>query len=55
VQPGYGWSDHRAYYNGDEQGENDLVKSIKKPETKRDKNKHQSRPHDPPKSPLVWL
>ena len=52
MQPGYGWPEHRAHHDGDKQDKYDLVKPIEQPETKRDKDEDESRPHDAPKCPL---
>ena len=44
MQPGYGWPDDCAHYDGDKQDENDLIKPIEQPEAKSDKNKDERRP-----------
>jgi hypothetical protein len=53
MQPGYGWPDHRPQQYGYKKNQNDLVKPIKKPEGKPDKDQDKSGPHNPPECPFI--
>ena len=55
MQPGYSQPDYRAHQDRDKQDENDLDKTIKKPEAKDDNNQDKSRPYDPPEGPFIQL
>ena len=55
MQPGYCRADHRAYHDGNQQDENNLIKGIEKPKAQDDRNENEGRPYDLPECPSLRL
>lgn len=55
MQPGDHWPDYCTHNDGNEKNENDLVKTIEKPETKNDKNQSKGCANNLPEFPISQL
>jgi len=55
MQPGYCWSDHHAYHDGNQLDENNLIKEIEKPKLQDNRNENESRLYDLLECPSLRL